>query len=228
MHFLLLKFIVLQNSHKPKLLFAGKSKSFDSCDLLSMQSRATTKQADKLHDIKETSVATSVAPSSCSHGSKPIEDCKECKTLPASSDEIIKLDVETGLGKDVPNESDLQSKKPSESLPKRKIDVITSFTDSPLFTRKHRFGNRNSTDTSSPTFGRRNEHGFNLYKQLTEGRWRRKEAKQTNGTESKKPPANGMNSQDQRLNENRNEGAVKATPVESRASVSLHTQVVVI
>lgn len=134
--------------------------------------------------------------------------------------------METSSSKEVASESELLNKKSSDSLPKRRIDVITSFTDSPLFTRKHRFGNRNSTDTSSPTLGRRNEHGFNLYKQLTEGRWRRKEPKQTvNGSEGKHPPQNDSNDQDQRLSDARNEVAVEATPVESRASVSLHTQV---
>lgn len=119
------------------------------------------------------------------------------------------------------------NKKSSDILPKRRIDVITSFTDSPLFTRKHRFGNRNSTDTNSPTLGRRNEHGFNLYKQLTEGRWRRKESKQTaNGSENKQQStSNDTNGQEQCLADARNEVAVEATPVESRASVSLHTQV---
>ncbi|XP_023308758.2 tubby-related protein 4 [Lucilia cuprina] len=217
------------DSHKPKLLFTGKSKSLDSCDLLSAQTKTTNKQLDKLNEIKESSTAVKATAKTacftCSNVPNPSEDCKRIKTSPTSSDEIIKLDLEINSSKEVASESELLNKKSSESLPKRRIDVITSFTDSPLFTRKHRFGNRNSTDTSSPTLGRRNEHGFNLYKQLTEGRWRRKESKQTsNGGESKQQTTNGTNTQEQRLTDSRNEIAVEATPVESRASVSLHTQ----
>ena len=219
--------------HKPKLLFTGKSKSLDSCDLLSVQVKTTSKQLDKLHEIKETITANSTVTNAakaqcftCSNTANPSEDCKRCRKSPTSSDEIIKLDFDHKPTKEVASESELPSKKSSDILPKRKIDVITSFTDSPLFTRKHRFGNRNSTDTSSPTLGRRNEHGFNLYKQLTEGRWRRKEPKQTAaGGETKQQTSNSMGQEQQRLSDSRNEVAVEATPVESRASVSLHTQV---
>lgn len=189
---------------------------------------------DKLHEIKETSTANSTATNAtkaqcftCSNTPNPSEDCKRCKKSPTSSDEIIKLDFDHKPTKEVASESELPSKKSSDSLPKRKIDVITSFTDSPLFTRKHRFGNRNSTDTNSPTLGRRNEHGFNLYKQLTEGRWRRKEPKQSaaGGETKQQQTSNSMEQDQQRLSDSRNEVAVEATPVESRASVSLHTQV---
>lgn len=195
---------------------------------------------DKLHEIKETSTAVSMATATatdtfkmqcfvCSNTRKPSDDCKRCKKSPTSSDEIIKLDFDGKPAKEVASEGELPSKKTSESLPKRKIDVITSFTDSPLFTRKHRFGNRNSTDTNSPTLGRRNEHGFNLYKQLTEGRWRRKDSKNqsatTCGETKQQQTSNSVAQEQQRLTDNRNEVAVEATPVETRASVSLHTQV---
>lgn len=202
----------------------------DSCDLLSVQTKTTSKQLDKLHEIRESATgATTSAKSTCftcSNIPNPSEDCKRCKTSPSSSDEIIKLELDTSCSKEIASESELMNKKSSDSLPKRRIDVITSFTDSPLFTRKHRFGNRNPTDTSSPTLGRRNEHGFNLYKQLTEGRWRRKDPKQTtNGGDSKQQTSSGANSGDHRAGDSRNEVAIEATPVESRASVSLHTQV---
>ncbi|CAD7089983.1 unnamed protein product [Hermetia illucens] len=125
---------------------------------------------------------------------------------------------------------------------------FTSFTDSPLFSRKHRFGNKSSSNKSnsnnasinnnepsssskqynngsttnntsdnrgSPILGRKSAEssGFNLVKQLSEVRRRKKEQQQqqnSNRNGSSTPP-NCSN-------------VVEVTPVESKTSVSLHTQ----
>uniref|UniRef100_A0A1I8NNM3 SOCS box domain-containing protein n=1 Tax=Stomoxys calcitrans TaxID=35570 RepID=A0A1I8NNM3_STOCA len=227
------------DSSRPKLLLTGKSKSLDSCDLLSTQTKLSSKQLEKLHE--ETSSAAQKKNntcSSCSTSTTVSEACKRCsssgnsKKTMATIDDIIRADVDTPASvikeQQRPTEPENQSKKAngSETLPKRRIDVITSFTDSPLFTRKHRFGNRNNGDTASPTMARRNEHGFSLVKQLTEGRWRRKDPKQataaaTTATENK---SHSATEQQRSESKNTSDSTIEATPVESRASVSLHTQ----
>lgn len=201
---------------------------------MSTQAKLTNKQLEKLHE--ETAVAVTKK-TSCSTCSVTDGECQCSVTPKTSTDEIVKADaVDTSVtAKDKSNEVECQSKQKTsgnETMPKRRLDVITSFTDSPLFTRKHRFGNRNNGDTASPTFARRNDHGFSLVKQLTEGRWRRKDPKNAStGEDVGKQAANCPNqTQEQRSSagssENRNnDNAVEATPVESRASVSLHTQV---
>ncbi|XP_013097391.2 tubby-related protein 4 isoform X2 [Stomoxys calcitrans] len=224
------------DSSRPKLLLTGKSKSLDSCDLLSTQTKLSSKQLEKLHE--ETSSAAQKKNntcSSCSTSTTVSEACKRCsssgnsKKTMATIDDIIRADVDTPASvikeQQRPTEPENQSKKAngSETLPKRRIDVITSFTDSPLFTRKHRFGNRNNGDTASPTMARRNEHGFSLVKQLTEGRWRRKDPKQATAaaTENK---SHSATEQQRSESKNTSDSTIEATPVESRASVSLHTQ----
>lgn len=69
--------------------------------------------------------------------------------------------------------SDYERKsKPS----KKNTEVITSYTDSPLFSRKHRFGGNDGSDNrSSPLLARKFESGFSYIKQLSEARKRRKE-----------------------------------------------------
>lgn len=66
--------------------------------------------------------------------------------------------------------------------PKKNTEVITSYTDSPLFSRKHRFGEEasssrySSSDTrSSPLLCRKFETGISLLKQFSEARKRKKE-----------------------------------------------------
>lgn len=65
---------------------------------------------------------------------------------------------------------------------KKNTEVITSYTDSPLFSRKHRFGEEasssrysNSDTRSSPLLCRKFETGINLLKQFSEARKRKKE-----------------------------------------------------
>ncbi|XP_073818171.1 WD40 superfamily protein Tusp [Musca autumnalis] len=242
------------DSSKPRLVMTGKSKSLDSCDLLSTQAKLNSKQLEKLHEetlavgaSKKKSTSSSCAASTNGGGvagnANGREECKHCpateptktfksaiiSSLDDDGDDIITADIDIPASREPSKDQENQCHKPlSESVPKRRIDVITSFTDSPLFTRKHRFGNRNSGDTSSPTLARKNENGFSLVKQLTEGRWRRKDAKQqaaSNGVDSKQAaatsdPQRSTSSEQQ----NRNSDTIEATPVESRASVSLHTQ----
>lgn len=67
--------------------------------------------------------------------------------------------------------------------PKKNTEVITSYTDSPLFSRKHRFGidessssrYSNSDTRSSPLLCRKFETGISLLKQFSEARKRKKE-----------------------------------------------------
>lgn len=228
-------------------MLTGKSKSLDSCDLLSTQTKLSSKQLEKLHEESSSAAAGKKSTCSSTYPSTSSEEFKRCTVISKNStstvDDIIRADVElpttttssssTARLKEPSSESESQSsqQKPantSEALPKRRIDVITSFTDSPLFTRKHRFGNRNNGDTSSPTMSRRNENGFSLVKQLTEGRWRRKDPKQNTTTEAESKQTTSQNANElQQRSENRNsDSTVEATPVESRASVSLHTQVI--
>lgn len=95
---------------------------------------------------------------------------------------------------------------------KKKSEVITSYTDSPLFSRKHRFGEDGAGsrffDSRSPTLSRRFENGFSFIKQLSEARKRRKEE----------------NAQNSMVNSTADLGQVEAIPVEQKSSISLHTQ----
>ncbi|XP_061393399.1 tubby-related protein 4 [Musca vetustissima] len=224
------------DSSKPRLVMTGKSKSLDSCDLLSTQAKLNSKQLEKLHEETQ-AIGASKKKSTCSSctatSGSGTDECKHCLPPAASSmksaiittDDIIRADLDIPATREPSKEQENSHSHKSESLPKRRIDVITSFTDSPLFTRKHRFGTRNNGDTtSSPTLARKNENGFSLVKQLTEGRWRRKDAKQAAAPNSQAMQA-AANGEQQRAVENRNGGdTIEATPVESRASVSLHTQ----
>jgi len=101
-----------------------------------------------------------------------------------------------------------------EKITKKKTEVITSYTDSPLFSRKHRFSDANNsrfssstTDDRSPLLSRKSD----LAKQLSEKRRKKKD---------ESPKNNG--------NDNGNNGdlmqPIEITPVEPRTSVSLHTQ----
>lgn len=94
---------------------------------------------------------------------------------------------------------------------RKKSEVITSYTDSPLFSRKHRFGeeassSRYSDNSRSPILGKKSENTFSFIKQLSEARRKRKEDNARSKTELEVQQ-------------------VEATPVEQKTSVSLHTQV---
>lgn len=96
---------------------------------------------------------------------------------------------------------------------KKKSEVITSYTDSPLFSRKHRFGDDATSssrflDNRSPILGRRFESGLSFIKQLSEARKRRKEEIASNST----------------LNSTADLRHIEAIPVEQKSSISLHTQ----
>lgn len=90
---------------------------------------------------------------------------------------------------------------------KKNTEVITSYTDSPLFSRKHRFGDDSSSDArSSPLLCRKFETGISLLKQFSEARKRKKEE----------------NLQLIKTDSQNDLQQVAAT--ETKASVALHTQ----
>ncbi|XP_053946460.1 tubby-related protein 4 isoform X1 [Anastrepha ludens] len=238
-----------EDSRKPKLEKSGKSKSLDSCDLVFSQTKLTSNELDKIpHKLQEiaegnTSGNETNQSTTCfkSHrGVNPNELCKQCQTPKRivgdpKKEEAIRF-VSTSNKKDFTFESKYmeqpqQQRKKSGSTPrKKKLDVITSFTDSPLFTRKHRFGIRSrsketgsssetNTESSTPLLGRKNENGFSFVKQLTEVRWRRREAQTSlNTVRTQCDPLGQMQGGNANLN------AIEATPVEAKASVSLQAQ----
>lgn len=105
-----------------------------------------------------------------------------------------------------PNSSKGNSK--NDRMTRKKSEVITSYTDSPLFSRKHRFGDDGDgsrfLSSDSPILGKKSENSFSFIKQLSEARRRRKEE---NAQLSK------------------TEIEVQHVETEQKASVSLHTQV---
>lgn len=99
----------------------------------------------------------------------------------------------------------------SERITRKKSEVITSYTDSPLFSRKHRFGDdadgSRFLSSESPILGKKSENSFSFIKQLSEARRRRKEeSAQLSKTEIEVQH-------------------VEISATEQKASVSLHTQV---
>lgn len=96
---------------------------------------------------------------------------------------------------------------------KKNTEVITSYTDSPLFSRKHRFGDdanssrySNSDTRSSPLLCRKFETGISLLKQFSEARKRRKE-------------------ENLQLIKTDSQNDLQQVPAtETKASVALHTQ----
>lgn len=122
--------------------------------------------------------------------------------------------VRASCSKNLKGSIDYESKPPPRaSKAGRRSEVITSYTDSPLFSRKHRFGNDSSSsrfsDNRSPTLSRRFENGFSFIKQLSEARKRRKEE----------------SAQNSMANSTVDLGPVEAIPMEQKSSISLHTQV---
>lgn len=110
------------------------------------------------------------------------------------------------------NNNNELSKKSYSLSSKKKTEVITSYTDSPLFSRKHRFGNDASTSTNgsskTPILGRKTDNTFSFVKQLSEARRRKRE-------ENANAKAAEASADDQN---------VEMTPMEPRSSVSLHAQ----
>lgn len=108
-----------------------------------------------------------------------------------------------------PNSSKGNSK--NERMARKKSEVITSYTDSPLFSRKHRFGDdvdgSRFLSSESPILGKKSENSFSFIKQLSEARRRRKEeSAQLSKTEIEVQH-------------------VEISAAEQKTSVSLHTQV---
>uniref|UniRef100_A0A1A9WPG2 SOCS box domain-containing protein n=1 Tax=Glossina brevipalpis TaxID=37001 RepID=A0A1A9WPG2_9MUSC len=225
-------------NRKPRLQQTGKSKSFDSCEILLAQLRPVTsnKAAEKLSDINEggSGIVIPDAPCFLCGDSELETKCKHCAVSTLTADNVNEVEnITASCSSNEPSVSSKEKKNeilsiPSnvtETLPKKRIDVITSFTDSPLFSRKHRFG-RHHASQSSPLTCRKNENSFSLVKQLTEGRWRRRDPKSVNNGAELKSLQNDSNSLETSSEnpENKSDNPIEATPVETRASVSLHTQ----
>ncbi|XP_052835448.1 tubby-related protein 4 isoform X1 [Drosophila gunungcola] len=222
-----------EDARRHKLQQTGKSKSLDSCDLLSLQTKLSSKEHEqvvrKLQEISDSSACSSAANTlcfKCRNNMNPSSACKRCQpsAVPVL-DEITS--VVAACTVEPAKESPVASVQ-AKPVPKKRFDVITSFTDSPLFTRKHRFGIGRSketagTENSTPLLGRKQDNGFSFVKQLSEVRWRRKEQptqSQVNGSSD----ASTLERQQQPEITGAACGTVEATPVEAKASVSLHTQ----
>ncbi|KAH8332939.1 hypothetical protein KR074_011277 [Drosophila pseudoananassae] len=218
-----------EDARRHKLQQTGKSKSLDSCDLLSLQTKLSSKDHEqvvrKLQEISDSSACSSAANTlcfKCRNNMNPSSACKRCQ--PSTGSVLDEITAAAVSSIEPPKETPAAVQ--AKPAPKKRFDVITSFTDSPLFTRKHRFGygrNKESagTENSTPVLGRKQDNSFSFVKQLSEVRWRRKDPpqNQVNGAsnsstlERQQPESSGAAC-----------GTVEATPVEAKASVSLHTQ----
>ncbi|KAH8268664.1 hypothetical protein KR026_011444 [Drosophila bipectinata] len=218
-----------EDARRHKLQQTGKSKSLDSCDLLSLQTKLSSKDHEqvvrKLQEISDSSACSSAANTlcfKCRNNMNPSSACKRCQ--PSTGSVLDEITAAAVSSIEPPKETPAAVQ--AKPTPKKRFDVITSFTDSPLFTRKHRFGygrNKDSagTENSTPVLGRKQDNSFSFVKQLSEVRWRRKDPpqNQVNGAsnsstlERQQPESSGAAC-----------GTVEATPVEAKASVSLHTQ----
>ncbi|KAH8359392.1 hypothetical protein KR093_006402 [Drosophila rubida] len=240
------------DARRHKLQQTGKSKSLDSCDLLSLQTKLSSKEHEqvvrKLQEISDSSACSSAANTlcfKCRNNMNPASACKRCQpagnaaldeittaaaaavVVAAAAAAVAEPAKEASGGATAAAAAATQSKP----TPKKRFDVITSFTDSPLFTRKHRFGYGrskelaagSSTENSTPLLPRKQENSFSFVKQLSEVRWRRKDPAQS---QSQLPGASNASTLERQPSESGNVacGTVEATPVEAKASVSLHTQ----
>lgn len=206
-----------------KLQQNNKSKSLDSCHLITMSTHKSSneKVVSRLNEICESSSPPS-SPVRKLDNSKP---CMKCmNNISEEGDKCSSCGA--GGGSDIDSSSSLINNSPSKKTRrnyrlfesftranknksnenhKRKTEGITSFTDSPLFSRKHRFGNKDPADT--PILGRKTDNGFSLV-----SRWKKKE-----NTD------NGNLPEDIVISSNIDD-PIEATPIESKTSVSLHTQ----
>ncbi|EDX14669.1 GD21342, partial [Drosophila simulans] len=184
-----------EDARRHKLQQTGKSKSLDSCDLLSLQTKLSSKEHEqvvrKLQEISDSSACSSAANTlcfKCRNNMSPSSACKRCQPSASSV-----LDEITAV---------VPAVEPAKSL-----------------LRKETAGTENST----PLLGRKQDNGFSFVKQLSEVRWRRKEQPaqaQVNGSSN----ASTLERQHQPEITGAACGTVEATPVEAKASVSLHTQ----
>ncbi|XP_023176888.2 tubby-related protein 4 isoform X1 [Drosophila hydei] len=239
------------DARRHKLQQTGKSKSLDSCDLLSLQTKLSSKEHEqvvrKLQEISDSSACSSAANTlcfKCRNNMNPASVCKRCQpTVNPALDEITTVAVEpakepTAAAAAAAATPAATAAAPAKPPPKKRFDVITSFTDSPLFTRKHRFGygrskdlaTGSSTENSTPLLARKQENSFSFVKQLSEVRWRRKEAPASQQQQQQQQNQQQSSSNASTLERQQSEtgsiacGTVEATPVEAKASVSLHTQ----
>lgn len=228
------------DARRHKLQQTGKSKSLDSCDLLSLQTKLSSKEHEqvvrKLQEISDSSACSSAANTlcfKCRNNMNPSSACKRCQpsTAVAGLDEITTVAAAAPAAttvepvKEVAAAAAASSAVPTKPTPKKRFDVITSFTDSPLFTRKHRFGYGrskelaagSSTENSTPLLPRKQENSFSFS-------WRRKEPAPS---QSQLQTASNGSTLERQHSDTGNVacGTVEATPVEAKASVSLHTQV---
>ncbi|KAH8419205.1 hypothetical protein KR222_010568 [Zaprionus bogoriensis] len=224
------------DARRHKLQQTGKSKSLDSCDLLSLQTKLSSKEHEqvvrKLQEISDSSACSSAANTlcfKCRNNMNPSSACKRCQPSASSAlDEIITAAVVAEPVKEATVAAAAAAAVAAvqtKPTPKKRFDVITSFTDSPLFTRKHRFGYGrskelaagSSTENSTPLLPRKQENSFSFS-------WRRKEPATS---QSQLQAASNASTLERQHSEGGNVacGPVEATPVEAKASVSLHTQV---
>ncbi|KAL7727519.1 hypothetical protein ACLKA6_002137 [Drosophila palustris] len=229
------------DARRHKLQQTGKSKSLDSCDLLSLQTKLSSKEHEqvvrKLQEISDSSACSSAANTlcfKCRNNMNPASACKRCQPITSSALDEITTAVTAAVAVAEPaKEASVATAAtmPSKPTPKKRFDVITSFTDSPLFTRKHRFGYGRSkelaagsnTENSTPLLPRKQENSFSFVKQLSEVRWRRKEPPPSQNHVQGASNASTLERQHSETG-NVAYGTVEATPVEAKASVSLHTQ----
>lgn len=223
-----------------KLQQTGKSKSLDSCDLLSLQTKLSSKEHEqvvrKLQEISDSSACSSAANTlcfKCRNNMNPSSACKRCQPTNAANSALDEITTAAAAVEPVREVTKVATATAAATVstatkptPKKRFDVITSFTDSPLFTRKHRFGYGrskelaagSSTENSTPLLPRKQENSFSFS-------WRRKEAVPSQ-TQLQATSSNGSTLERQHADTgNVACGTVEATPVEAKASVSLHTQV---
>ncbi|KAJ6639486.1 Tubby-related protein 4 [Pseudolycoriella hygida] len=97
--------------------------------------------------------------------------------LPGKSNKTSRFEQSLTGATNRPNISKANTK--NERVTRKKSEVITSYTDSPLFSRRHRFGDdadgSRFLSSETPVLGRKNDNSFSFIKQLSEARRRRKE-----------------------------------------------------
>ncbi|XP_055849597.1 tubby-related protein 4 isoform X3 [Episyrphus balteatus] len=226
---------------KPKLNQCGKSKSLDSCIILPSPNneKSNTRNDKTLPKFKGISEGHPLDLNSEESDKglkfKVVENCLEdiySDSMLEEEDECVAKAITPQKNINNPKanrqlfdafcqQQQKQQNRNGDSI-KKKTEVLTSFTDSPLFTRKHRFGNRfhrnsKENETDSPSLRRKADNGFNFVKQLSEVRWKRKDTHANASSQAES--TSGSNN-----NNNNNNNQVEATPVESKTSVSLHTQ----
>lgn len=175
-------------SHSPKLCSMCKHSSESITDALCVNCR------DSIQTLTIGDTSSKATPSKSRAGSK----------AQAMFDHIFSEPTRASASSSSNKTNKLPSDYERKSKPSKKnTEVITSYTDSPLFSRKHRFGGNDASDNrSSPLLARKFESGFSYIKQLSEARKRRKE-------------------ESAQLNSNADLSNGDAEP---KATVSLHTQ----